>query len=266
MTVVVPGERTPAEVGDPRQGRCYTRRVVPLLILLAAGLGAGTADAQSVEKQMVVSVVSEQIRGGIVSELTWVAGGLTVQGAFIDASGQIKADYYVIPADGTAIRRLTGPSAAAEEYWKRKASRVSPTGLGRITSGTDSKMPYIGIGGLDRRLRDAVDMGGVQQRHVLRIDNLILLDRTSDQPPYDGETYSWSPAELNRIAYIDGKGDLWVARADGGTPQRLLRGGYTLPAWSDDGRAIAIAERKDGGRRWELSIVHLPEALRTPPR
>ena len=72
--------------------------------------------------------------------------------------------------------------------------------------------------------------------------------------------------ELNRIAYVDGKGDLWVARADGGKPQRLLRGDYTLPAWSDDGRAIAVAERKDGGRRWDISAVLLPEALRTPPR
>jgi hypothetical protein len=243
--------------------------VRPLLLLLAAGLcagpGAGAAAAQSVERQRILSVTSEQLSGGIVSELTWVAGELIVQGAFIDASGQIKADYYVIPAEGTAIRRLTGPSAAAEEYWRRKASRVSPTGLGRITSGTDSTMPYVGIGTLDRRLRDAVDMGGVQQRHVLRIGSLILLERTSDQPPYDGETYSWSPAELTRIAYVDGKGDLWVARADGGKPQRLLRGDYTLPAWSDDGRAIAVAERKDGGRRWEISVVHLPEALRTRP-
>jgi len=262
----IPGGRTPAEAGVPRTRRCYTRLVIPLLVLLAAGAGAGVADAQSVEKQRVVSVASEQIRGGIVAELTWVAGELIVQGAFIDASGQIKADYYVLPAEGTAIRRLTGPNAAAEEYWRRKASRVSPTGLGRISSGTDSKMPYVGIGGLDRRLRDAADMGGVQQRHVLRIGELILLERTSDQPPYDGETYSWSPAELNRIAYVDGKGDLWVARADGGKPQRLLRGDYTLPAWSDDGRAIAVAERKDGGRRWDLSVVYLPEAVRTPAR
>ena len=240
--------------------------MLPLLIVLAAGAGAGVADAQSVEKQRVVSVASEQLRGGIVAELIWVAGELIVQGAFVDESGQIRADYYVLPAEGTAIRRLAGPNAAAEAYWRRKASRVSPTGLGRISSGTDSKMPYVGVGALDRRLRDAADMGGVQQRHVLRIGELILLERTSDQPPYDGETYSWSPAELNRIAYIDGKGDLWVARADGERPQRLLRGDYTLPAWSDDGRAIAIAERRDGGRRWDLSVVHLPESLRTPAR
>jgi Tol biopolymer transport system component len=55
-------------------------------------------------------------------------------------------------------------------------------------------------------------------------------------------------------------------RADGGKPQRVLKGDFTLPAWSDDGRAIAVAERKDGGRRWEISIVYLPEGLRAPLR
>jgi hypothetical protein len=223
------------------------------------------AAAQTAEQQRILSITSDQLSGGIVSELTWVDGVLIVQGAFVAPSGEIKAEYYVVPADGTEIRRMTGPSNAAEEYWRRKASRLSPTGLGRIASASDSKMPYVGIGSLDRRLRDAADMGGVQQRHVLTLLTLVLFERTSDQPPYDGETYSWSPAELNRIAYVDGKGDLWVARADGGKPQRLLRGDYTLPAWSDDGRAIAVAERKDGGRRWEISVVYLPEALRTRP-
>jgi hypothetical protein len=61
-------------------------------------------------------------------------------------------------------------------------------------------MPYIGIGTLDRRLRDAVDMGGTQQLHVLRLGDLTLLERTGS------------------------------------------------------------------GRRWNISIRYLPEALRTPPR
>ena len=77
--------------------------------------------------------------------------------------------------------------------------------------------------------------------------------------PYDGEVWSWSPAELNRIAYVDGNGDLWVASADGRDARRLLKGDFTLPAWSDDGKAIAVAEKKDGGRRWDISVVLLPE-------
>jgi len=242
--------------------------VLPLLITIAAllGAGAGPAAAQAVEKQAVASITAAHLKGGIVSELVWADGMLVVQGAFLSATGQITAEYYVAPAAGTELVRMSGPATAAEAYWRRKASRVSPTGLGRITAGTDAKMPYYGVGSLDRRIRDAVDMGGIQQRHVLRLADLVLLDRTSDQPPYDGETYSWSPAELNRIAYVDAKGDLWVARADGARPQRLLKGDFTLPAWSDDGRAIAVVERNGGGRRWDVFLVYLPEALRTPPR
>ena len=63
---------------------------------------------------------------------------------------------------------------------------------------------------------------------------------------------------------MDGKGDLWVASADGRNARRLLKGDFTLPAWSDDGKAIAVAEKKDGGRRWDISVVLLPEALRSP--
>jgi Tol biopolymer transport system component len=43
-----------------------------------------------------------------------------------------------------------------------------------------------------------------------------------------------------------------------------LKGDFTLPAWSDDGKAIAVAEKKDGGRRWDISLVLLPEELRSP--
>jgi hypothetical protein len=105
-------------------------------------------------------------------------------------------------------------------------------------------------------------MGGTQTKSLLRLGPLVLLERDGPEP-YDGETWSWSPPELNRVAYVDAKGDLWIARADGRDARRLLRGDFTLPAWSEDGRMIAIAERKEGGRRWDISIVHLPEAYRT---
>jgi hypothetical protein len=42
----------------------------------------------------------------------------------------------------------------------------------------------------------------------------------------------------------------------------LLKGNYTLPAWSDDGRTLAVAERKDAGHKWEISVVHLAEKYR----
>jgi hypothetical protein len=120
-----------------------------------------------------------------------------------------------------------------------------------------------GIASLEKRMGDANDMGGMRQKWIVRLGKLVIHERDDGRQPYDGEFWSWSPAELNRIAYVDGSGDLWVAGADGRNPKRLLKGDFTLPAWSDDGKAIAVAERKDGGRRWDISVVLVPLEFRS---
>lgn len=236
----------------------------PAALVGLAWLAAAPVAAQQVEKQLVVSIGAAELKGGMVSEIAWDGGLLLIQGVFAEPSGELKADYFVVPADGIELKHLAQPTSAALKYWELKSNRVSPTGLGRIDAATDSKLPLYGVSSLDQRLRDAHQMGGMQMMHILRLGQLVLLERTSDTPPYDGETYSWSPAELNRIAYVDGKGDLWVAVADGTRSRRLAKGDFTLPAWSADGRVIAVAERKDDGRRWDISVFHLPEDLRKP--
>jgi hypothetical protein len=118
-----------------------------------------------------------------------------------------------------------------------------------------------GIGSLEQRVQDGTEMGGTQRRHVVRLGKLTLHERTGAVPPYDGEVWSWSPPELNRVAYVDKAGDLWIARADGTNPQRVLKGDFTLPAWSDDGRLIAVAEKRNRGATWEIAIVYLPASF-----
>ena len=120
-----------------------------------------------------------------------------------------------------------------------------------------------GIGGLDRRMSDAYDMGGMQQKSQLRLGKVVIHEREHAVEPYDGEVWSWSPAELNRIVYTDGKGGLWIANADGSGAKKVLKGDFTLPAWSDDGGAIAFAERKDGGRRWDIGVLLLSPEFRS---
>ena len=48
----------------------------------------------------------------------------------------------------------------------------------------------------------------------------------------------------------------------GRNPERLLKGRFTLPAWSEDGRVLAFVERKNDGGKWEVSVVHLAERFR----
>jgi hypothetical protein len=238
---------------------------LPILLtaLFVVAGAAATAD-QAVERQTILSITAPDIDGGILSEITWDNGAILIQGVVANPDGSLSARYVVIPAKGTTLTKLRAQTDPSIVYWERKSKRLSPTGVGSISSANDSKMPMYGIGGLEQRMGNAHSMGGMQQRVVVRLGKLVLHERENGVTPYDGEVWSWSPAELNRIAYVDGSGDLWVASADGRDARRLLKGDFTLPAWSDDGKAIAIAEKKDGGRRWEIAVIMLPESLRQP--
>ena len=237
--------------------------VLPLALAAFVVFGHTAAADQAVERQLVLSIAAPDIDGGVLSEITWDNGALLLQGVVANPDGSLSGRYVVIPAKGTTLARLKDQTDASVVYWEKKSKRLSPTGLGTISTGVDSKMPMYGISSLEQRMNDAADMGGMQQKTTVRLGKLVLHERTSGVAPYDGEVWSWSPAPLNRIAYVDGKGDLWVAAADGRNPRRLLKGDFTLPAWSDDGKAIAIAEKRDGGRRWDISVVLLPEELRS---
>lgn len=231
--------------------------------MIAAALGLpAAAVAQSAEKQVIVTITSAELKGGVVSEIAWDNGVIVLQGVFANRDGTLSAHYFVTPADNISLQQRTEHTEASAKYWERKARTVGPTGLGHIATSQDAKLPMYGIASQEQRMQDAVQMGGTQKRFVVRLGKLTLHERVGDIPPYAGEVWSWSPPELNRIAYVNSDGDLWVARADGSGAERLLRGNFTLPAWSDDGRLIAVAERKEGGARWEISIVRLPPALR----
>jgi hypothetical protein len=208
----------------------------------------------------VATISGKRLAGGLVTGLAWDGGTLIIQTASIE-DGQPTAHYFTAPGPGMDVRPLDSVPASVETYWKRKAARKSPTGLGTITVVGASKLPMYGIASQEKRFSDAVDMGGNQVSHEVRVGDLVV-HRRPDTPPYDGEVWSWSPAELNRIAYVDDKGDLWIAAADGRSPERVLKGNFTLPAWSEDGRVLAVAERKGNGGTWEVSVVHLPERFR----
>jgi hypothetical protein len=229
-----------------------------LVLLCTVALAA--AAQERAEKEPVVTITGPQLKEGIVSQITWDGGTLLLQGVFLDSGGQLKPQYFVVPAESTRLEHREAQSAASLEYWRKKSSRISPTGLGRIETTSDTKMPQFGIGDLSRRLGDAYAMGGTQTTIVVRLGSFVIHERMGPEP-YDGELWSWSPADLNRIAYVDGKGDLWVADADGRNAKRIMRGDFSLPAWSDDGRSIAVAERKEAGRRWEISLIRLPRSL-----
>jgi hypothetical protein len=232
------------------------------LLFVALVTVPAVAAAQKAEKQLVVTITAEQLKGGVVSEITWDADTLILQGVFAQPSGELVAQYFVKPAEGMTLEQRAEHTPASLKYWESKSNTISPTGLGRITMSKDAKMPMYGIASQEQRMVEANEMGGTQMTYTYRIGKLVLHERSSTIPPYDGEVWSWSPAELNRVAYVGTKGDLWIAHADGRDPKKILNGDFTLPAWSADGRLIAVAERKNNGRKWEVSVVTVPPEFR----
>lgn len=231
-------------------------------ILAAALLLPSTVFAQTAEKRLIVTVTASDLKGGVVSEITWDGGTIVLQGVFANPDGSLSAQYWVTPAENISLQQRTNHTPSSASYWDTKARTTSPTGIGKITTSVDAKLPMYGIASQEQRMMDANEMGGTQKHHVVRLGKLVLYERHGPIPPYDGEVWSWSSPELNRIAYVDKGGDLWVAKADGTGAERVLKGNFTLPAWSDDGRLIAVAEKKDNGRKWEISIVHVPPRFR----
>lgn len=236
-------------------------RAAPAVALSVTLLGAA-AFAQTLDKELVASISGPALDRGIVSELLWDGATLIIQSAVVQADGQLVPRYFAAPAANMELRRLAAAPASADRYWKMKSSRVSPTRLGTITVKRDSQMPMFGVGTQQNRLLNAVEFGGMDITQEVRLGKTVIHSRKSAEPPDDGEVWAWSTPELGRIAYVDGKGDLWIARADGARAERILRGPVTLPAWSDDGQLIAVTERKDDGARWDISIVRVPERLR----
>src|SRR5258706_6596177 len=119
---------------------------------------------QTVERQPVLSITAPQIDGGILSEITWGNGALRLQGVVANPDGSLSARYVVVPAKGTTLARLKDQTDSSMAYWQKKAKRSSPTGLGAISTGSDSKMPMYGISSLERRMGDATDMGACSRR------------------------------------------------------------------------------------------------------
>src|SRR5215471_4844037 len=75
---------------------------------------------QAVEKQHVLTITSQQIEGGVLSEITWDNGVLLLQGAIANPDGSLSGRYYVVPAAGTTLVQAKEQTSASMDYWTRK--------------------------------------------------------------------------------------------------------------------------------------------------
>lgn len=77
------------------------------LIIAASLLVPATASAQSAEKQVIVTITSAELKGGVVSEIAWDNGTIVLQGVFANPDGTLSAHYFVTPAETVSLQQRT---------------------------------------------------------------------------------------------------------------------------------------------------------------
>ena len=70
---------------------------------------------QHPDKQLVATISAADLRGGIVSEITWDGGMLLLQGVFAQAGGELKAQY-------SSCRPIAHPAQADERRLNRSST------------------------------------------------------------------------------------------------------------------------------------------------
>ncbi len=184
-----------------------------------------------------------------------------------------QPDLYVMRSDGTNVTRLTRSAEhEAAPYWS-----------------ADSRQIRFVVGGKDSSRIDAIDVDGANQKTIGTVPGrvvgfnrtgtrvfvargtwtevtLLLTDLDGSHPKQltDGSSVAWNPKsspdgkviaytgrDANKILHI------YIMDADGPNPRQLTHidsseGQGQCPAWSPDGRRLAIqTTRKDGpGHVW----------------
>src|SRR5687767_720272 len=98
-------------------------------ILAAALLVPSTVFTQTAEKRVIVTVTANELKGGVVSEITWDGGTIVLQGVFANPDGSLSAQYWVTPAENISLQQRTSHTPTSANYWDTKAKTTSPTGI-----------------------------------------------------------------------------------------------------------------------------------------
>jgi Tol biopolymer transport system component len=148
-------------------------------------------------------------------------------------------DLYVMNADGTGQRNLTGTTTddAHSPAWSPDGQTIA------FASGHCSRPQPPPARCFDLY---AVNADGSGLRRLTR--------NTRNHAP------AWSP-DGQKIAFAsvrDGNQEIYVMNADGSGQRRLTRNmaGDYLPAWSPDGRKIAFVSQRDGNTNHEIYLMN----------
>ena len=170
------------------------------------------------------------------------------------------------------IRQGKKPEAVAAEprwvqpYWSWKSAKsffgdpmmsitvdVRRTLLDSLNGTAASRATYMDEMVSGQALLLSKQSGGTQITSRLLLRNRIIGEFV-DEHIVPGYTFSWSPEDLRLIAFRSVTGRLAIMNVEGETQDVGRTKDVLLPAWSDDGRAIAFLERT-GRKTFDVIVV-----------
>ena len=201
-----------------------------------------------------------------------------------DRYGNTKAKHYLISAEGKNLKEAKAEPPWASRYWAWKSApsapqngtvkidvetrqqTANPTG-GPVRGGDIAGMgataasgggPGPGAGGMGEGAGTV--MRGAYANQSVRTTTLKLkgevIGEWVNEPMAPGLTFGWSPADLSAIAYRTRDGELALMDLEGRKQGVEGTADVILPAWSDDGRALAYLQRKDR-RKFLLQVLEV---------
>jgi hypothetical protein len=176
--------------------------------------------------------------------------------------------HYIIRKDSRP-RPIDKMPKWVEEYWKWKSAKVffgdplftievetTRQILDNLNGTSTNKTPYLSDTPLTgNQLTLARQPGETQITNRLML-NGVSIGEFVDELIVPGYTFSWSPEELRLIAFRANAGRLSIMNEKGRIQTIRRTNNVILPAWSDDGAAIAYLERTDR-RTFTLYVVEI---------
>jgi hypothetical protein len=243
-------------------------------LAVAASAGARDKPIASLTAPVVWAEIDTDVLKGRPAQLAWSDDRSELYLEVVEGGsrGTLKFRHYVI-RKGAAPKAVDARPGWAESYWKWKSARsffgdphlqiqidTQRRILDNLNGTSANKTVYLtdspnGVSG--QALLMAEQTGGTQVVSLLRLFGQVI-GEFDDEMIVPGYTFSWSPEELRLIAYRSTSGRLAIMNDDGRTETCAATRDVLLPAWSDDGAAIAYLERLNG-KKLALRVVEIEQ-------